>query len=225
MSVFRNHAERLEAFRRCSIYPVVSPGFCAGRSIPDVVRAIADGGAGIVQLRLKDASGLEYFRLAEICRKITADAGMLLLIDDRLDVALACGADGVHLGQDDLPISEARRIAPDLLIGASTHNPEEIEAAQRDGTSYLNIGPVYPTATKSVACGSLGLDAVERYSKQVRCPWSVMGGIKRRHLPELIAAGARHIAMVTEITAAPDVAAKVRELISACRSLRQADAS
>ena len=216
----RTLAERLNAFSDCTLYPVVSSEFCAGRSVPEVVSAIAAGGAKIVQLREKHRSDADLFSLARECRKITAAAGMLLIIDDRVDIALACDADGVHLGQDDLPVAEARRIAPELLVGSSTHNAAEILAAQRADTGYLNLGPIYPTRTKSVSCGSLGLDMLKELAPQVRCPFSVMGGIKRRHLPELLASGARHIAMVTEITTAPDVAAQVRSLLAEIRSLR-----
>ena len=109
-------------------------------------------------------------------------------------------------------MADAVRIAPDLLIGCSTHNPEEIAKAQADGCGYLNIGPVYPTQTKAVSCGAVGVENMLNWRRQVRCPHSVMGGIKEQHLPELIGHGVRHIAMVTEITQAPDVAEKVRQL-------------
>ena len=139
---------------------------------------------------------------------------MLLIIDDRVDIALACHADGVHLGQEDMPVAIARKLAPELLIGTSTHNDAEIIAAQRDGTSYLNIGPVYPTQTKSVACGALGLEKFIELAKLVNIPFSVMGGIKAHNLPKLFRYGISAAAMVTEITRAPDIAGKVRELLA-----------
>ena len=205
--------ERIARFREVDLYPVVSSEFTLGRAVPEVIEAIGRGGAKIVQLREKHRADRELFELAGICREITARYGMLLIIDDRPDVALACGADGVHVGQDDLPVAEVRRFAPDLLVGCSTHDPEEAAAALRDGTGYFNIGPIYPTQTKSVACGAVGIGMIGRIAPLAgEVPFSVMGGIKSRHIPELLAAGARHIAMVTEITAAPDIAAKVREL-------------
>ena len=214
----KNHAERLAAFAACSLYPVVSSEFCAGRSVPEVISAIAAGGAKIVQLREKHRSDADLFALARKCREITAAAGMLLIIDDRLDIALGCGADGAHLGQEDFPVAEARKLAPELLLGSSTHNAAEIAAAQAAGTSYLNIGPIYPTQTKSVSCGALGIGMLKELAPRVRCPLSVMGGIKSRHLPELCRCGAKHIAMVTEITTAPDIAAKVRSLLAEIRA-------
>lgn len=206
-------AERVAAFTSSTLYPVVSSEFCSGRSVTEVIAAIADGGAKIVQLREKHRSDADLFALASKVRAITAAHDMLLIIDDRLDIALACGADGVHLGQDDLPVAVARKIAPELLIGSSTHNAAEVIAAQQSDTGYLNIGPIYPTQTKSVACGALGVPLFTELKNLVHCPFSVMGGIKARHLPELRALGADHIAMVTEITTAPDVSAKVRELL------------
>jgi len=206
-------AARIARFREVDLYPVVSSEFTLGRTVPEVIEAIARGGAKVVQLREKHRADRELFELACVCRKITAKYGMLLIIDDRPDIALACGADGVHVGQDDLPVAEVRKFAPDLLVGCSTHNPEEAAAALRDDTGYFNIGPIYPTQTKSVSCGAVGLDMIGRIAPMAGdVPFSVMGGIKARHIPELRRAGARHIAMVTEITAAPDIEAKVREL-------------
>ncbi len=208
----RTLEERTGIFACAGLYPVVTSAFCAGRSVPEVVHGIAAGGADLVQIREKDCSRNDLYELVCVCKKITDQYGMMLIVDDCTDVAAAAGADGVHLGQDDLPVAAAKRIAPELLIGCSTHNPEEIAKAQTDGCGYLNIGPVYPTQTKSVACGVLGLENVLEYRTTVQCPYSVMGGIKERHLPELIRLGFKRIAMVTEITAAPDVAEKVRRL-------------
>ena len=204
-SPFANHAQRIAAFEASFIYPVVSSEFCSGKPVLTVIRQLADNGAKVVQLREKHLGDRELFILAEKCRELTAQYGMLLFIDDRLDVALACDADGVHLGQDDLPIAAARKIAPELIIGASTHNAEEIFAAQRDGCSYLNIGPIYPTQTKSVPCGALGVDFFNELKTLVKVPFSVMGGIKERHIAELSHLGARHIAMVTEVIAKPEL--------------------
>ena len=159
--------------REVDLYPVVSSPFCAGRSVTEVLEGIAAGGAKIVQIREKDMSGQKLFELVTACKRITDRAGMLLIVDDHTDVALAADADGVHLGQDDLPVAAAKKIAPELLIGCSTHNPEEIRIAQQDQTGYLNIGPVYPTQTKNVACGALGLDQVLEFRTGVtQCPIS-----------------------------------------------------
>ncbi|MBO7298264.1 MAG: thiamine phosphate synthase [Kiritimatiellae bacterium] len=208
----RTLAERIEMFNSSDIYPVVSSNFCNGRDVTDVVASIARGGAKIVQLREKTCSDHQLFELTKQCKMITDEYNMLLIVDDRLDIALAAGADGVHLGQDDLPISVARNLAPELLLGASTHNKNEILEAMDAGCSYLNMGPMFPTKTKSVQCGALGLEFIEELKGYVKCPFSVMGGIKGEHIPLLSSKGYKHIAMVTEITQAVNIEEKVKQL-------------
>ena len=204
--------KRIDLFQKSDLYPVVSSEFCNGRSVCDIVHEIALGGAKIVQIREKNRSDSEVFELIKKCKTITDKYQMLLIVDDRLDIAIATQADGVHLGQDDVPLTEARKIAPELLLGISTHNESEITKAITATCSYLNIGPIFPTNTKSVACGFLGLDKVEQLRKKVTCPFSVMGGIKEHHLPILVSKGFKHIAMVTEITQANLVREKVKSL-------------
>ncbi len=208
----RTHEERMELFKSSDLYPVISSEFCNGRSVCEILSGIASAGAKIVQIREKNISDLAMFELVKRCKEITDRYGMLLIVDDRLDIAMAAGADGVHLGQEDFSLAEARVLAPEMLLGASTHNVEEIRKALAEGCSYLNMGPMFPTKTKSVACGALGLDRIEELKKFVRCPYSVMGGIKEHHLALLSRKGYKHIAMVTEITQAGDVASKVKEL-------------
>lgn len=212
ISCFPTLAARLEAFQKSDLYPVISSEFCAGRDPFDVFCAAAEGGAKIIQIREKNWAKGAIHRLACRCREVANRFGVLIIIDDHVDVALTAHADGVHLGQDDLPIDEAKRIAPELLLGSSTHNLPEIETAQRLGTGYLNIGPIFATQTKTVGMPPLGVAFLKEMIPHVTVPFSVMGGIKSRHISELAAAGARHVAMVTEITQALDPAEKVREL-------------
>ncbi|MDD3153798.1 MAG: thiamine phosphate synthase [Victivallaceae bacterium] len=199
---FTTRAERVAAFRKSGIYPVLSSEYCAGRSVLSLLEELGESGAKIVQLREKHASAHALYDLAVAAKKITSRYGMLLLLDDRADVAAAAGADGVHLGQDDLPVPEARKLFPELLIGTSTHNLEEILPANDSGADYLNIGPIYPTRTKELQYPSVGVERMRELSTHAQLPFSVMGGIKLQHVPELAQAGACHIAMVTEITQA-----------------------
>ena len=208
----RTLSERISIFQNSDLYPVVSSEFCNGRSVCEIVSGIAAGGAKLVQIREKNLSDCAMFELVKKCKEITDRYQMLLLVDDRLDIAIAAHADGVHLGQDDFPLPEAKKLAPEMFFGVSTHNAEEIDRALAEGCSYLNIGPMFPTRTKSVACGALGLETIEELAKKVTCHFSVMGGIKEHHLELLTSKGFKHIAMVTEITQAPDVEAKVRQL-------------
>lgn len=211
-SCFQTLADRVRAFEAVDLYPVISSEFTNGRPVLEILRGVAAGGARIVQLREKNLALGAFYELATAARAIANEHRMLLLIDDHLDIALLSGADGVHLGQEDLPLRPVLESAPELLIGSSTHNLTEALAAETAGVGYLNIGPIYPTWTKSVPCGAVGLEMLKEVSRRIHTPFSVMGGIKERHLPELLAAGARHIAMVTEITQAPDVAARTSEL-------------
>ena len=207
--VYTTHAERLAAFRAIDVYPVVTSEFCLGRDPADVVASLLAAGVRIVQMREKTMPDGEFVRLLRRVRELTWDYGALMIVDDRVDAALIAQADGVHLGQDDLPLPDARRIAPELLIGVSTHNADEIRRAQDEGCSYLNIGPIFPTNTKQLTgIRFLGLDELKSLIPLVRVPFSVMGGIKYSHLAELKAAGAGRVAAVTAFTQAPDPGAE-----------------
>ncbi len=213
MAIYHTEKERVEAFKKASVYPVVTTDFCAGRNPLDVVRSILEGGAKVVQVREKTMCDRDYLNLLKEARKLTDEFGALLIADDRLDAALLADADGVHLGQDDLPCAEARKLAPQLFIGVSTHNRDELLAAQRDGCSYLNIGPIFPTGTKSLPMNPLGLETLSELAPQVKVPFSVMGGIKFSHLKTLRSHGCLHIAAVTAFTQAENPAAEIRKWI------------
>ena len=206
---FHTHAERVAAFRATDVYPVITTEFCRSGDPFATARAVLDGGAGILQIREKTMSDGDFLPLLKRCRELTREYGALLIVDDRVDAALAADADGVHLGQEDFPLPDARRIAPELLLGTSTHNEAEVIRAQQEGCSYLNIGPIFPTKTKSLACAFLGVETLRRLVPLVHVPFSVMGGIKRESLPILREAGALHIAAVTAFTMADDPAAEV----------------
>jgi len=208
----KSKKERLSAFEKIDIYPVISSEFTAERPVLDILKAIADGGAKIVQLREKNKTKAEIFKLAEQYREITDSYQMLLMINDHLDIAMSIGADGVHLGQDDLPVKAAVGLNTGLLIGCSTHNLNEAVAAIADGVDCINIGPIFPTNTKNVSYPAIGIEEMSQIAAQIKIPFTVMGGIKQQHIPELIKAGAIRIAMVTEITMAQDVATQVRHL-------------
>jgi thiamine-phosphate pyrophosphorylase len=204
-------ARRLAAFQQADLYVVITEAFCAGRTSLEVLDQVLAAGVSIVQLREKDLEDRGLYELALAYRRRTAAAGALLIIDDRLDIALAAGADGVHLGQTDLPVAAARRLAPDLLIGASTHSLKEALTAQEAGASYVNIGPIFPTATKPDAV-LLGVEAIPRIVPHLRIPWTTMGGINQGNIAQVVAQGARHPAVMSAVTAAADVTAAARAL-------------
>ena len=204
--------QRIAAFEKVDVYPVISSEFCAGRSPTYVLEQIAEGGARIVQLREKNMNKRALGHLACEFRRICDKFGMLLIINDLVDIAVECGADGVHLGQGDLPLGAARNSAPEMIFGISTHSSEEALKAQSDGADYVNIGPIFNTQTKSLTMAALGVETIGKIAPLLHIPFTVMGGIKSGHIPELLSAGALKIAMVTEITANENIAAKVRDL-------------
>jgi thiamine-phosphate pyrophosphorylase len=212
-----NRAQRLALFDQVDLYPVTCADLSEGRSDLEFLDAVIEGGAKIVQLREKKMSGRDFHALAAAFRARCSAAGVLLMINDHLDVALSVAADGVHLGQDDFPLPAARKLAPDLILGASTHNREEALKAREEGADYYNIGPIYPTKTKAHVPDALGPEAIPLISESMEIPFTVMGGIKHDNLGPLVARGARKIAVVTAITRAPDMAAAPRTLIDALR--------
>ena len=198
--------KRAEAFADIDIYPVTCEKLSAGRSNIEVLECLIAGGAKVVQLRDKEASPGYLYRMAVVFREMTTKAGMLLIVNDYVDIALAVDADGVHLGQDDMPPEVIRDIAPDLIVGVSTHSLEQALTAQASGADYINIGPIYPTGTKEVAVKVMGPEAVTDIGSKVDIPFTVMGGIKENNMDALLERGAKRLAVVTAMTEAPDIA-------------------
>ncbi len=209
------YSQRLHRFAGAAgVYPVSCELLADGRSDEEWLDAVLAGGAPIVQLRDKRSSDRRLLEKARYFRRQTRRAGALFLVNDRVDIALLADADGVHLGQQDLPPEEVRRIAPDMLIGVSCNTEEqavrlgELERQGRLAASYYNIGPLYPTATKEGLADFLGPEAIGRFSRHLGLPFTVMGGIKFGHIRPLVARGARRIAVVTAISQAADMAAE-----------------
>jgi len=212
-----NHAQSLAVFQAADLYVVITTAFCAGRTALAVLEKTLAAGVRLVQMREKEWGGRALYELAREFRQRTAALGALLIIDDRLDIALASGADGVHLGQEDLPVSAARIMAPELIIGASTHSLEQALAAEAAGASYVNIGPVFATQTKPDA-KPLGPEALGRITPYLKIPWTTMGGINLANISQVVAEGARHPAVMSAVTAAPDprtAAEALRQIILA----------
>jgi thiamine-phosphate pyrophosphorylase len=212
------HDDLMAAFAKTDLYVVITEAFCAGRTALEVLARALDAGVRLVQMREKDMDGRRLYLRAVEFRRLTAAAGALFIVNDRVDVALAAGADGGHLGQDDLPVSAVRQIAPHLIVGASTHSLDEALAAQAAGASYVNIGPIFATRTKASPHGPLGPEALEVIAPQLWIPWTTMGGITSANIGQVVSRGARHPAVVTAVTAAPDPTAAallLREKITA----------
>ena len=203
---------RIQLFQQVDVYPVTCEQLSEGRSNLQVLEAVIQGGSKIIQLREKEYPKRDLYDLALKFRDITTRAGVLLIINDHVDIALAVDADGVHLGQEDLPVEVARKLAPELLIGASTHSLEQALQGEKDGADYINIGPIFSTKTKEGVGRCLGPEAISEISPHIKVPFTVMGGINEGNIDQVLAEGARRVAMVTAITKAADIAAKVRSL-------------
>ena len=196
------------------LYAIVDP-LDTGRDPVDLAVAFLAGGARLLQLRLKAASARELFAAAETIALRARAVGALFLVNDRPDVARAVDADGVHLGQDDLPVEAARRVlGKGRLIGVSTHSLEEARAAAAAGADYVGVGPVHATTSKSKALPPCGLGLVRAVRAAVRCPLVAIGGITPETAAETRAAGADAVAMIGALVRVSDPARAVREVLA-----------
>ncbi len=188
-----------------SLYLVADADFAAGRDLPGLVEAAVDGGVTVVQLRAKSLAGGAFVALAVEMAGRLAARGVPLLINDRVDIALACGGAGAHLGQDDMPVAAARRLlGPDAAIGVSVNTLEEARRAEREGADYVGAGPAYATATKETDLAVLGPEGIGLIRRGIGIPIVAIGGIDAVNAAEMGRAGADGIAVVSAILGAPD---------------------
>ena len=204
-----------------SVYLVTDRGLARGRSIVEVVRAAIAGGTSVVQLREKECSTREMIKLARALLDVTRPAGVPLIINDRVDVALAVDADGVHVGQDDMPASIARRlIGPDKLLGVTAANPDQARQAMANGADHIGCNAVFYTPTKTDTGQPLGLDGFRQLAQSVSVPVVAIGGVKAGNAGDLIRAGAAGVAVVSAIMSADDPAGAARALRIAVETSR-----
>ena len=195
-----------------SIYLVTDDGCLQGRALIDCVCEALEGGVTLVQYRAKTASSAEMYAEALQLKALCDSFNVPLIINDRLDIAMAVGAAGVHLGQDDLPCAAARKIlGEDYIIGVSAHNPSEAKAALQSGADYLGCGAVFGTATKADV-KKLGTEGLEAICKAKGLPVVGIGGVTADNYREVRAAGADGAAIVSGILAQPDIRATVRAI-------------
>lgn len=196
------------------IYGILGEKFSLGRSNVEVARQMIEAGVAVLQYRekLKDKSIRVIYEECLAIRALTQDAGIPFIINDYAEIALMVGADGIHQGQDDLPIRELRKIAPDMLLGCSTHAPEQAEKALQDGADYIGVGPIFSTQTKEDVCAPVGLEYLAWVVKNTKIPFVAIGGIKRDNLPHVLAKGAKTVCLVTEIIGAENIGQRIREI-------------
>lgn len=201
------------------VYGITAEKFSMGRSAVEVAAQMIQGGIPIIQYREKQPDK-DFSAMVEEChaiRRLTLAAGVLFIINDYPDLALLVDADGVHVGQDDLPVAEVRRlIGPHKLIGLSTHSPDQAAAAVLAGADYIGVGPIFSTQTKDDVCAPVGLGYLDHVARTCPLPFVAIGGIKEHNLGQVLAQGARTVCLVTAIVGAADIAATARRLHAAC---------
>lgn len=197
------------------VYVIVDNSMAPERSHEELARAALDAGARVLQLRAKTLPRREVVEVGRRLREMTRREGALFILNDLVDVALLLDADGVHLGQGDFPLSVARRIVGyRLLIGISTHDHEQAQAAARGGADYIGFGPVFATGSKDTGHGPTGLDALRSVAEAVRIPVVAIGGLTAERFAEVLDTRATAGAFLSAICAAPDVRQATADLVA-----------
>jgi len=195
------------------LYVITDETLAGGRSHEEIARHAIAGGADVVQLRDKRCGCRDLVRTGKAIAMLAGTSGTLFIVNDRLDVALACGADGIHLGQGDLCPGTARQLSPPgFIIGVSVGSASEAKAAEQDGADYVALSPVFDTGSKNNAGPGHGLETLIAIRDRVSIPVIAIGGINRSNVADIIAAGADGVAVLSAVVSAPDIAGAAREL-------------
>ena len=198
------------------LYALTDSRLSLGRSVVDVADALLRAGIRILQYREKHRAGGVMLQECQILRRMTLEAGACFIVNDHADIAMLCQADGVHVGQEDIPVPALRALlGPDRIIGLSTHAPEEALAAAAAGADYIGVGPLFATRTKEDVCAPVGLEYLDWAAAHSTLPFVAIGGIKRHNIGEVVRHGARCCALVSELVGAEDIPARVAE-VRAC---------
>lgn len=203
-----------EGGKKCvwGIY-VILDSKLAGKNHYEIARDAISGGARVIQLREKHRSRHEVLALARELRFLTRSHGVTFIINDDAELAAEIDADGLHIGQEDISPSEARRIiGPSRILGLSTHTLEQAQRAAHEPVDYISVGPVYPTQTKENPWPTVGVELIRTVRRHTSHVITAIGGIREEHVRELVLAGAHNIAMIGEIMTAPDIRCKVARL-------------
>ena len=197
------------------LYIILDPSVCPARPLVEVLTAAAEAGASLFQYRNKTASMKEAYLEALALRQAAAKAGVLFIVNDRCDLALAVDADGVHLGQGDLPLDLARNVlGPDKLIGISTHNPDQVREATAGKPDYLGFGPIFKPGSKQDHDPVVGLEGLRAMRSLTSLPVFAIGGIQIDQAGEVMRAGAHGVAIITAILKAPDISHAVKAFLA-----------
>jgi thiamine-phosphate diphosphorylase len=196
------------------LYAILDPEQTKNRAVDHVMDRLLEGGAKILQLRVKSLLPRDFLELARRVREQTRAAGCQLIVNDRIDIALACDADGVHLGQEDLPLAAGKKLLGDRIVGISTHDIAQAKEAERNGADYVGFGPLFGTTTKDTGLSARGIDMLKQIRAAIKIPIVAIGGINESNAQEVWQAGADSAAIISDILGADDIAAKVKRILS-----------
>jgi len=206
------HRPNLVNFLSTDIYGITADEYSLGRGNVETVRLMVEAGIKVIQYREKDKSARQMYEECLAIRELTCTSGVTFIVNDHVDLAMMVEADGVHVGQDDLPPEKVRQLVGDeMIIGLSTHSHAQAQSAQSIAgiIDYIGVGPIFATKTKKDVCEPVGLEYLEYVANNISLPFVAIGGIKERNIGLVRARGARIISLVTEIVAAQDIPAKV----------------
>jgi thiamine-phosphate pyrophosphorylase len=199
-----------------ALYAILDPEQTGGRAPAAVLEDLLSGGARWLQLRVKALSSAEFFALARRVRQRTRQGGCKLIVNDRVDIALACDADGVHLGQDDLPLAVGRNLlGKNKIIGVSTHDLDQARQAEQGGADYVGFGPMFGTATKNTGYAARGPDMLRQVRAAVKIPIVAIGGVTEANVEQVWRAGANSAAIISDLLRADDIPGKIARILRA----------
>lgn len=195
------------------LYALTDSRLSLGRPLETVVRALLESGVKILQYREKRLPGRRMLEECGMIRCLTNEYGACFIVDDHIDLAILSGADGIHIGQEDVPLADARRLAgKNMIIGLSTHSPDQAIKAVEEGADYIGVGPIFATRTKEDVVAPVGFEYLDWVVANISLPFVAIGGIKAHNIGEVARHGARCCALVSELVGAPDIGAKVMEV-------------
>jgi thiamine-phosphate pyrophosphorylase len=199
------------------LYAILDPEQTNGRAIEEVLRELLRAGVKMLQLRAKSLAAKDFLALAKLVRSETESHNCRLIVNDRADIAMACNADGVHLGQEDLPLEVGRRLLGNKIIGISTHDIEQARQAQRGGADYIGFGPIFGTQTKNTGYAARGTDMLKEIRAAVSIPIVAIGGITEHNVSQVWQAGADSAAIISDILRSKDITAKIAGILTQSR--------
>ena len=202
------------------LYAILDPEQTRGRPAEHVLARLLEAGVSILQLRVKSLPPVDFLELAKDARTATRAHDCKLIINDRIDIALACHADGVHLGQDDLPLRTGRALMGEKIVGISTHNLAQAHAAERNGADYIGFGPMFGSATKVTGYEARGLEMLQQIRRAVKLPIVAIGGITEKNVREVWQAGADSAAIISDILHDDDPGVKALRILTRARAVQ-----